>query len=121
MASSSIHIERYKSNVEENFTIWTIQGSNIIDLFKFDSFDKYSTFSSIRPFQSYVQKILQPIYQDLGGLNADRNQNDRLDIVKHKVLVSSWACRFDVDDCQEKSKSLFHAWMEEKEPEKENP
>lgn len=57
----------------------------------------------------------------MGGLNASRKQNDRLDLVKHKVLVSSWACRFDVDDCQEKAKSLFQSWMLVEDPEKNNP
>lgn len=72
-------------------------------------------------FQEYVQKILRPIYVRLGGLNANRNQNDRLDLVKHKVLVSSWACRFDVDDCKEKALSMFSNWMKEEDPDKNNP
>lgn len=72
-------------------------------------------------FKEYVQKIVRPIYARLGGLNANRKQTDRLDLVKHKVLVSSWACRFDVDDCKEKAISLFSSWMMVEDPEKQNP
>lgn len=72
-------------------------------------------------FKEYVQKIVRPIYLRLGGLNANRKQNDRLDLVKHKVLVSSWACRFDVEDCKEKAISLFSSWMMVEDPEKQNP
>lgn len=68
-----------------------------------------------------MQKIIQPIYKRLGGLNSNRKKNDRLDLVKHKVLVSSWACRFDVDDCKEKATSLFSNWMTSEDPEKNNP
>lgn len=68
-------------------------------LFRIDLFDKYSN-THFPISQSFVQKILLPIYKNLGGLNADRNQNDRLDIVKQKLLISSWSCRFDVADCQ---------------------
>lgn len=72
-------------------------------------------------FKEYVQKIVRPIYVRLGGLNANRKQNDRLDLVKHKVLVSSWACRFDVEDCKEKAISLFASWMMVEDTEKQNP
>lgn len=72
-------------------------------------------------FKEYVQKIVRPIYVRLGGLNANRQPNDRLDVVKHKVLVSSWACRFDVDDCKEKAISLFSSWMMVQDPDKKNP
>lgn len=68
-----------------------------------------------------MQKIIHPIYKRLGGLNAHRKKDDRLDLVKHKVLVSSWACRFDVDDCKEKAISLFSDWMTSKNPEEINP
>jgi len=72
-------------------------------------------------FKAYIQKIVRPIYLRLGGLNANRNQNDPLDLVKHKVLVSSWACRFDVEDCKEKAIALFSKWMMSENPEKQNP
>lgn len=72
-------------------------------------------------FKEYVQKILHPIYERLGGLNAYRKPTDRLDVVKHKVLVSSWACRFDVNDCKEKATSLFSDWMLVENPDKQNP
>lgn len=72
-------------------------------------------------FKEYVQKILHPIYERLGGLNANRKPSDRLDVVKHKVLVSSWACRFDVNDCKAKATSLFSSWMMVENPDQENP
>lgn len=71
--------------------------------------------------QQYIQKIVRPIYLRLGGLNANRDKNDPLDVVKHKVLVSSWACRFDVEDCKEMAISMFSKWMMVENPEKRNP
>lgn len=77
--------------------------------------------SEFGSFKEYVQKILHPIYERLGGLNANRKPTDRLDVVKHKVLVSSWACRFDVDDCKAKAVQLFSNWMMVENPDKQNP
>lgn len=72
-------------------------------------------------FKAYMQHILEPIYEKMGGLSVENLQTNRLDAVKHKVLVSAWSCRFDVGDCIEKSLSMFKAWMNEAEPDKKNP
>lgn len=72
-------------------------------------------------FQEYMRKILNPIYKTVGGLNADRSATDRLDAVKHKVLIASWSCRFQVGDCQEKSKEYFRNWMATEDPDTTNP
>lgn len=68
-----------------------------------------------------MKKVLTPIYQTIGGLNVDRSSTDRLDAVKHKVLIAAWACRFEVGDCQEKSRKLFKKWMSVADPAVDNP
>lgn len=72
-------------------------------------------------FKAYMKQVLDPIYKTIGGLTTDRTASDRLDAVKHKVLVSSWACRFEVGDCEEKSKKLFKKWMTLENPDVNNP
>lgn len=68
-----------------------------------------------------MKKVLEPIYLEIGGLNVDRNSSDRLDAVKHKVLISGWACRMEVSDCEEKSKDMFKKWMATEDPDANNP
>lgn len=60
------------------------------------------------------------MYTKLNGLNAKRKANDRLDLVKLKVIVAGWACRFDIADCQEKSRLLFKKWMATPNPDQTN-
>lgn len=67
-----------------------------------------------------MRQILEPIYNTIGGLNVDRSSTDRLDAVKHKVLISSWACRFQVGDCQDKAKEYFRKWMQTVDPDQNN-
>lgn len=71
--------------------------------------------------QNYMKSVLEPIYKTIGGLTVDKKANDRLDAVKHKVLVASWSCRFSVGDCETKSKELFAEWMKVDQPDKKNP
>ncbi len=71
--------------------------------------------------QKYMQSILEPIYESVGGLTVDKKATDRLDAVKHKVLVASWSCRFSVGDCESKSRELFTEWMSTENPDKMNP
>lgn len=68
-----------------------------------------------------MQSVLEPIYKTVGGLTINKKADDRLDAVKHKVLVASWSCRFAVGDCEMKSKQLFTEWMDVANPDKMNP
>lgn len=68
-----------------------------------------------------MKSVLEPIYKGVGGLTVDKKANDRLDAVKHKVLVASWSCRFAVGDCEAKSRELFTEWMNVVNPDKMNP
>uniref|UniRef100_U5EU86 Aminopeptidase n=1 Tax=Corethrella appendiculata TaxID=1370023 RepID=U5EU86_9DIPT len=72
-------------------------------------------------FKSYMQHILDPIYQTVGGMNPDEVKSERLDAVKRKVLIASWACRYDVSDCVEKSLRYFYEWMKVENPDTTNP
>lgn len=68
-----------------------------------------------------MQRILDPIYEELGGINVNKKPGDRLDAIKHRILIASWSCRFDVGDCIEKSRALFKKWMVSSDPDKNNP
>uniref|UniRef100_A0A182QC88 Aminopeptidase n=1 Tax=Anopheles farauti TaxID=69004 RepID=A0A182QC88_9DIPT len=72
-------------------------------------------------FQSYVQYIVEPIYEHLRVFSADRPATDRLDAIKQLNLIASWACRFEVGDCVNRSVELFARWMNESSPDVTNP
>ena len=71
-------------------------------------------------FKTYVQQILIPIYERLGGLDGEV-MSERLDAVKHKVLITAWSCRFTVGDCVEKAIDMFKAFMAVENPDIMNP
>jgi aminopeptidase N len=71
-------------------------------------------------YKSYVQHILEPIYEKIGGI-SEPPQSESLDTVKHQSMIAGWACRFEVGDCVEKSVELFKTWMVETEPDHINP
>ncbi|XP_050080101.1 aminopeptidase N-like [Anopheles maculipalpis] len=72
-------------------------------------------------FKSYVQYILEPIYERLEVFNTTRKSTDRLDAIKQLTLIASWACRFEVGDCVNRSVELFARWMNESNPDANNP
>ncbi|XP_052859646.1 aminopeptidase N [Anopheles cruzii] len=75
-------------------------------------------------FKSYIQYILEPSYERLNVFgNLSALESVRLDALKHLTLIASWACRFDVGDCVERSVHLFADWMmaASLSPEKANP
>uniref|UniRef100_A0A182VV47 Aminopeptidase n=1 Tax=Anopheles minimus TaxID=112268 RepID=A0A182VV47_9DIPT len=72
-------------------------------------------------FKSYVQYILEPIYEQLDVFNMNRKSTDRLDGIKQLTLIASWACRFEVGDCVNRSVELFSRWMNESNPDVSNP
>lgn len=70
-------------------------------------------------FKKYLKKIISSIYKKLNGLTM--NEDDKFDMIKHKVLISGWACRLGISDCIETSKNLFNKWMSEEKPDEKNP
>lgn len=72
-------------------------------------------------FRLYMKKILSPIYSALGGLGPNDKTSERLSAVKHKLLIASWACQFDVEDCVPKSQEYFKEWEKIDNPDKNNP
>ena len=71
-------------------------------------------------FKAYIQHILGPIYERVGGVSK-AVESSRLDAVKQQSMICSWACRYSVGDCEEKSSELFATWMVETEPDHINP
>lgn len=71
-------------------------------------------------FKAYIQHILEPIYETVGGI-SEPSASESLDTVKHQSMICTWACRFSVGDCVEKSVEIFSQWMVETEPDHINP
>lgn len=72
-------------------------------------------------FRSYIQFIVEPIYEKLQIFGDDRTVSQRLDATKQLVQIAAWACRFDVGDCVQRSVALFAKWMAVQDPEVTNP
>uniref|UniRef100_A0AAG5D4Y5 Aminopeptidase n=1 Tax=Anopheles atroparvus TaxID=41427 RepID=A0AAG5D4Y5_ANOAO len=72
-------------------------------------------------FRSYMQYIVEPIYERLDIFAPTTAPTERLDSVKKQSMIGSWACRFDVGDCVERAVQLFGQWMKETDPETGNP
>ncbi|XP_026482613.1 aminopeptidase N-like [Ctenocephalides felis] len=76
-------------------------------------------------FEKYISQFISPMYERLGGIShqlkikkgksAEReNLTDHSrpeDIVKHRILISSWACRYAISDCRQKAVSYFEEFM----------
>uniref|UniRef100_A0A182N0H6 Aminopeptidase n=1 Tax=Anopheles dirus TaxID=7168 RepID=A0A182N0H6_9DIPT len=71
-------------------------------------------------FQSYIQYIVEPVYEHLDVFGAPP-ASARLDAIKQLNLIASWACRFEVGDCVDRSVALFARWMAEPSPDADNP
>lgn len=67
-------------------------------------------------FQNFMRDLLEPIYQNL----KNQTQNEASSVLKRKVLVWEWACRFNVGNCEEHAISLFQTWMRSESPDNEN-
>uniref|UniRef100_A0A8D8EWM7 Aminopeptidase n=2 Tax=Culex pipiens TaxID=7175 RepID=A0A8D8EWM7_CULPI len=72
-------------------------------------------------FRSYIQFIIEPIYDRLDIFNIEHYVSARLDSSKQRSMIASWACVFDVSDCTERSVGLFANWMAVKDPDTTNP
>lgn len=59
-----------------------------------------------------MKQLLTPIYETVGGLTSQQDSADRLDVVKHHVLIASWACKYEVADCVSDAEALFEKFME---------
>lgn len=69
-------------------------------------------------FKKYVQNLLTPIFEKVGKMtDVPKLYED----IKHKYLITSWACRLEVGDCAEQASNLFQKWRAEKDPDTTNP
>ncbi|XP_055525327.1 aminopeptidase N-like [Wyeomyia smithii] len=72
-------------------------------------------------FRSYIQFIIEPVYERLEIFSKTREVSQRLDATKQLVQIAAWACKFDVGDCVEQSVALFASWMTVTDPDTSNP
>lgn len=72
--------------------------------------------------KAYLRQILSPLYTKMGGLgNIEVSNTNKLDLIKHKILITSWACRVDVSDCRKRGENWYKEWMAESDPSINNP
>lgn len=72
-------------------------------------------------FKKYIQNIMTPIYETLGGIKVDSSKTMSLQDIKLQGSVAGWACKYNVGDCIEESLNYFTQWMESSNPNEENP
>ncbi|XP_064551050.1 aminopeptidase Ey-like [Drosophila montana] len=72
-------------------------------------------------FKRYLQKLIEPIYLHMNGLNDTFGKIERQDQVLLKTMVGNWACQYLVSDCVPVAQAYYRAWLGEKEPDKKNP
>lgn len=68
-----------------------------------------------------MRKIVSPVYEKLGGLNVDRKDGDRSDVIKQKIQIGAQACIYGVSDCTKKATENFAQWMNSEDPDNSNP
>ncbi|XP_054279876.1 aminopeptidase N-like isoform X2 [Macrosteles quadrilineatus] len=64
-------------------------------------------------FRKYMQKLLSPIYEKFSRMT---DTPKTFEGVKHQSLVLSWACRFNVGDCNSQASQLFLQWKKSQNP-----
>ena len=88
--------------------------------------------SQIRFFQKYDQTItsiqndlnfsltfqVRPLFERIGF--EERSSDGHLDVFLRGQAVR-WACKMDMPECIDEAKSNFRDWMEEGDPDTENP
>lgn len=69
-------------------------------------------------FKKYLQNLLTPIFEKIGKMtDVPKLYED----IKHKYLITSWACRLEVGNCVEQASDLFKKWRAEEDPDTNNP
>lgn len=58
--------------------------------------------------QKLVRNLLSEIYKEFSNFEQIPTKFEEL---KHKVMIVGLACSYDVEDCTNKAKQLFEAWM----------
>lgn len=62
-----------------------------------------------------MRKLLSPIYNKIGGFEVSASKSDKLDAVKHQVLINNWACRLEVPNCIADALGLFKKYQKDPE------
>lgn len=102
---------------EEEFLPWkaALDKLDTVDRLLSKSRDLYEVF------KAYVRHILEPIYDKFDGVHDNYKELTKIESIKLKEMIASWSCRFDVSDCKHKSVQWFKQWMNESDPDRNNP
>jgi hypothetical protein len=69
---------------------------------------KSSDLTLYEQFQSYMIDLIFPIYTQLGW---QQQSTDKWLDALHRELIVSMACRYNLDDCVQRARSLFEQWF----------
>ncbi|XP_041451259.1 aminopeptidase N-like isoform X3 [Drosophila obscura] len=71
--------------------------------------------------QHFMNDLLSPIYDYLGGMETEANGRCRHHHIAHKTLINQWACRLALYDCVECAVQYYHRWFISNDPDLANP
>lgn len=110
--NTALHVTRYLEH-ETDYVPWkaAINALNFIDSMMVKAGDYYR-------FKEYFLNILYKVYEDVGF--EDTVGDDMLTVHKRVVILTA-ACNLGSTDCIFKSIRKFHSWMQEPNPEMNNP
>ncbi|XP_060648942.1 aminopeptidase N-like isoform X1 [Drosophila nasuta] len=74
--------------------------------------------SEFEEFQHFMNHLLDPIYNYLGGIHEDADNRHH---VAHKTLINRWACRLNQADCVKGALKYYHRWFILNNPDESNP
>nr|XP_022919862.1 aminopeptidase N-like [Onthophagus taurus] len=58
-------------------------------------------------FKEYIQKLIVPIYLKVGGFKEITETDKNVDVLQHRVLITSTACKYEHEKCVKDAVRLF--------------
>ncbi|KAB0800625.1 hypothetical protein PPYR_05232 [Photinus pyralis] len=67
--------------------------------------------SAFGAFKEFMNALISPIYNDVGGLNKKPTKN-LLESTRYRSMITSWGCKFRVGTCVQEAREVFNKWLE---------
>lgn len=64
-----------------------------------------------------MRRILSSVYNQFRDMTVELKSFEE---IRFKNLVTSYACHYKINDCNEQSLKLFRTWMETEDPDNNN-
>lgn len=56
-------------------------------------------------FTKYMRRLVTPVYKQFGGFQME--EDERLETIKHKIQITSVACKYGIEDCVAQAYEMF--------------